>query len=357
MTSEALPSTNAPSETSPRKRRRGPLVGALLFVLVLAGLFAWFAQDKPLDQARRRIREGNVPMAVRAFEEHMSRHPGDWAVTLEYGTFLKQHDAARALQVLQQIPKTSPEFLLAARQIAHIALVGERYELAEAAVKTLYDANPQDPAAALGLAEIYHRQGKDKDALPLAQKAIELQPERLQSQILLAEIYFGVGRASEMAQPLRKVLHRDPNNKIAHLNLAYSLTTQADFANARREAEWSREHDSNNPQVWRVLAQIERDDGNIELALKYVRHGLELSPNELECRLLEGQILNFQKKFQEAYDRMYPVYQQHRREQRVVGVLAQATRFLGRKEEATEFQKLLVELGNETYRGEKKPEQ
>lgn len=343
-----------PKEAKPRGW--GRIIAAAVFLCLLGGMFFWFGSRSPLEEARKAAAAGQVQPAKDAYERHLIKHPDDWKVVVEYGTFLKQHDAASALKLLTQVPKESAEFVPAARQIAHIAVVGKRDVLAETALKALYESNPSDHDVVLTLAQIYHRQAKDRDALPLAVKAAELKPDQIEDHLFLAQIYFAVGRPSEMVEPLLKALKIDPNNREAHLNLAYSYRVNSQYDKARKEAQWSQQHDPTNVQVWRVLGEIELEDSNPKAALEYAKKGLEIDPNELECRVVEGRSLALLGKFQEAYDHMLPVYERLPREQRIVAVLAEATRALKMKDEAAKFQKLLGELGNENYRAEKKPE-
>lgn len=339
-----------------KSRGWGRMIAAVVFLCLLGGMFFWFGSQSPLEEARKAVAAGQVQQAKDAYERHLIKHPEDWKIVVEYGAFLKQHDAAAALKLLTQVPKESSEFVPAARQIAHIAIVGKRDTLAEAALKALYENNPNDHDVVLTLAQIYRRQAKDREALPLAVKAAELRPDLVADQLFLAQIYFSVGRPSEMVEPLLQALKIDPENREAHLNLAYSYRVKSQYDKARKEAEWSRQHDPGNVQVWRVLGEIELEDSNPKAALEYARKGLEIDPNELECRVVEGRSLALLGKFQEAYDSMLPVYQRLPREQRIVAVLAEATRALKMKDEAAKFQKLLKELGDENYRAERKPD-
>ena len=349
-------SVASPPENAAKARRsRTPIVAAALFIVLLAGLFIWRGTVSSLQDARQAAAAGEVGMATRAFEQYLATHPTDWSVRLEYGSFLKHQNAALALQVLQQIPESATEYIPAVRHIGQIALVGREHSLAEVSLKKLRANDPNDFEVLQALALLYRRQEKDNEALPLLVKCTELNPARIENHLLLAQTYFSLRRPSEMTKPLRQALQLDPKNRDAHLNLAYSYVLQGEYEKARQEGEWSRQNDPGNAQVWRVLSLIERDDANDELALKYARKGLQIDPNEIECRILEGQILAFQKKFQEAYDRMLPVFKQQPREPRVVGVLAESTRVLGRGDEAAKFRKLLRELGNENYLGNKKP--
>src|SRR5207253_1584463 len=74
----------------------------------------------------------------------------------------------------------------------------------------------------LSLAELYFAEQKFKQSLPHAKRVLALNPQRIESYRLVADIYDGLGRISEMVEPLETALELDPRDAEARLNLAYA---------------------------------------------------------------------------------------------------------------------------------------
>jgi tetratricopeptide (TPR) repeat protein len=198
--------------------------------------------------------------------------------------------------------------------------------------------DPADREAHEALARIFHQQRRPKDALPHALRATELAPDRAGTWLLIAEIYDDLRRTHEMIEPLRKALALNPNLAEAHLNLCYALIWSGETAEARLEAQWCLARDPRSAPAHRFLAMCEREEGRPEQALEEIRRALALVPDDIESRLVEGQLLLYLRRADEAYRELEPLLQQRPDDRRLLNLLARAAAASGRREEAAKYQ-------------------
>jgi tetratricopeptide (TPR) repeat protein len=164
---------------------------------------------------------------------------------------------------------------------------------------------------------------------------------------LIAELYDDLRRPSEMIAPLEKAIELAPDYEAAHLNLSYAALWAGRSDLARREAQWCLERDPGNVAARCLLAKAARDEGDLEASLKEVQHALSIAPDDLECRILEAELLLFQRQPKLAYQRLRPVYERHRGERRVVGLLARAATASGLAAEGRRLQQESLRLADD----------
>jgi predicted Zn-dependent protease len=275
-------------------------------------------------RAERAVATHRFTEAAALYHKHLRQEPQDHAARVALGALLKSTDARRAIGLLEDVPPEAPEYPAAQRHIAEIALIAGDDSRSEQALLVLLRKSADDYAVRLSLAELYHRQKKPKDALPHALRCAELKPDRIQTWLLIAEIYDDQGHPNEMISPLRRALVIDPQLLEAHLNLSYALVWSGATSEGRQEAEWCLARDSANVAARRLLALCERDDGHPEEALVEIRRALESAPDDLECRLVEAQILLFLRRGDEALLRLKPLLPKYANERRLQNLAARA---------------------------------
>lgn len=328
-----------------RKRRRtvwliGGLGALAVVVIVVVGIAAgWqrlspWHRPTPLERAEQAMARGDVLAAQTALLEYLSRFPDAADVRYRLAVLLKKTDAETALIHFRQIPPDSDHYLAAARHIAQICILAGRNDEAEHALKVLEQADPDDHAVQLSLAELYFHWGKQEQARVHALRAIELNPNRVQTYLLLAEILDELRRPSEMIAPLKQAIELDPDQYQAHLNLAYAYQASGLLTEAQREAHWCLERKPDEFFARRTLALAARDEGRLDAAQREVAEALKLKPDDIECRILEADLLMYRHQPEEAYQRLKPLYAKHQDSYRYLGSLARAAAASGRMDEA-----------------------
>ncbi|MEQ9409564.1 MAG: tetratricopeptide repeat protein [Fuerstiella sp.] len=330
-------------------RTRIGFVMVITFVVAASALsWAWInrpdAGSGALEQARLDVERGARYRAMKHYLVHLEESPEDWAAHLEFSELMKPLDSSLALEHLQKIPSSAPEYAQAIFHIAHIAVVEQQDSLAEDALLKLGQVRPDDAGVALSLAELYFRTQRYSESLSWVQQAVKLQPDRAMTWLLLAEVFDHLRRPGEMLQPLRKAIELDSDLYPAHANLVFALQYAGALEEAESEARWCLERQPDDIRVRRWLAMILRDQGEYETALRQIRLAIEKAPQDVDSRIVEADLLLFQREAEAAYKALIPFYDDHSDRRDYLGSLARAAAMSGRREESRRYQQQIVEL-------------
>jgi len=327
-----------------RLRRLSRLLFTVLVVWAIVLVARRLTPPAPLTLARAAVANGALNDAVERFLQHLARNPEDWGVRNELGLVLAQIDKPQALLEFRKVPPASEAYEDARRQIAVICLATERLEEAKEVLLELVDKQPEDWSLQLLLAETLFRQRQARSALPHAKKSAELNPEHPRSHFLVAELLDDLNRTGEMVAPLEKVLELDPEDYPAHLNLAYAFAETGQFDKSKLAAEWCLAKVPADINARRYLALAARAAGHHDEAQQEIERALALAPNDFACRLLEAELLLFQRQAEQALERLKPLYAEYKDDRRLVALLARAAAGAGRKDEEEDFNQQLQKL-------------
>ncbi len=332
-------------------RRRSVRWLGLVAVLALGGAVGFqgriWRTQRDLQQARVSVSRHDVGDATAHFQRHLDRHPEDSAARLEFAIWLSQVDPEAAMQQLRAISPDALELLPAARQLAAIALeMGRDYD-AIGPLQLLAERLPNDPGVQLSLAQIRFREHDFDSAFQHARRCFELLPTQVDACLLMAESLDELKRPDEMLAPLEHALQLDPQLPQAHLNLGYALQLAGRNDEALEHVNWFLQRYPNTAAAHRILALIERAEGRPEAALSAVRRALRIQPRNLECVLLEAELLLFLKRADEAFQRTSESVRVLGDERRLLTVQIRAAALSGHRADAQELQTRLSRLVRE----------
>lgn len=316
-------------------------------LLLLVGLvFAFVRWNSPtlLETAETSLAIGDNEAAIHALRTYLVRNPGANDVRMKLASLTAASNPPEALDQWRLIPAENAHHVDALRQIALLCLQTGRDDEAENALLALEVAAPDDFAVQLSLAEHYFHQENYKDALPRAMHAATLQPDRANTFLLIAEIRDGLRQKPEMIAPLMKAIELAPDSYEAHLNLAYASHASGQLTQAANAARWCLERNTNEVFAYRILASVARDEGRFDEADTELNKALTLAPRDVDCRILEADLLLYDRKPDEAYQRLKELHEEHRETYRFLGALARAAAASGRIEEARQLHRDLDEL-------------
>ena len=336
----------ARTKTERNRHIRRLLQGVGIGVALLGiALVVWLlVRPTALEQAKHALALGDVRTAEQIFLKHLATAPHDTSIRLKLAVLIRETDPVRALTHLRQIPETADEHLDSLRQTAIIYILSDLNDEAERVLKILEAADESDFAVQLSLAELYFREGQNAEALPHAEKAIELQPERAQSYLLLADILDNLRRTENMVRPLQEAIRLEPNLYAAHLNLAHAALFVEDTDLAEGEARWCLQREPNDVVARRLIAAVARARGLYDLALREIRSAVKLAPEDVKCRMLEAELLLFRREAQKAYESLIPLRRAQWDNRAYVTLLARAAAMSGRRDEARSYQRQIVRL-------------
>ena len=337
-----------PKTRKPRQLKRLLLVLAVVAVIWGAATLArTLLPPDPLILARESLEVGQFDQAIENYRRHLEKYPEDWGVHGELGLVLAQVDRPQALAQFRKIPAEAETYLDTRREIVGICLASERLDEAEKTLLELTELTPDDGWPQLTLAQLHFRQRRPAAALPYAQRSRELNSEDVAAHSLTAEILDDLQRPAEMIEPLLNVLDLDLDNYAAHLNLSYAYAEAGQAERCREEAEWCLARNPYDINAYRFLALALRDQGNRDEAMETIQQALTLAPDDLDCRLVEGELLLFDRRQEEVLKHLEPLYQRHKTDRRLAALLARAAAAAGRTEEAKQYRAQVKKLSGE----------
>ena len=182
------------------------------------------------------LREKRYQEASDIFGKLRSGEDARGAVGLA-ATYSSEKDLNKALQVLSDTLKKTPDSSLVHGQLANIAAVNGQYDLAVAEFKKVLSYDPKSVQQRLRLGEVYELKGDYKSAIATYREAKELSPKDPVSALSLAAALAKAGRVAEARAQYQDVLSSHPDNPTALNNLAYLLSeTGGDLDDALRLA-------------------------------------------------------------------------------------------------------------------------
>ena len=188
------------------------------------------------------------------------------------------------------------------------------------------------------------RHGDFDGALQATDALLLERPHDVEALLLHSEVLFRLYRSDEMIPHLEHALALQPERFEVHANLAFAFRFAGRLDEAEREAQWCLARQPEHAAVRRVLSEVRRDQGDHAAALAEVRAALQTAPLDIECRLLEADLLLFARDFEAAYQRLAPLQDEHGHKARYLGALARAAQLSGRTEEAAAHHAALQSL-------------
>lgn len=337
------------AKANPPSRTRKPRLLTVVFIVALVAVATfcvrqWYVSPDFMEQASTALKRGDEAGAVSALRSEIRQNPDSTAAKLRLAKLLQDSRPDEAIEYLRQIPVADPQRENAVQQIAVLCIIHKRTSEAEAALLELAEKSPDSLGPQLSLAELYFENQKPADALPFAIKAASLAPDRAQTFLLLAEIHDEMLHPEKMIEPLQQAIRLDPDSYEAHLNLAYAYDKTGQPALAEEQARWCLGLNTRDVAALRILASAARDLGNFAAARQHLQTASQIEPLNLDCRILEADLLLYERKPQEAYERLRELYDSQQQTVRYLGALARAAASAGKREEARELYERVAEL-------------
>lgn len=341
----------APASEKPDSPLRRSRLWRLTVVILVASVVVllvvvrqkYFVPDF-MQQASSALKRGDEAGAISALRSEIQRDPDSTAARLRLAKLLQDSSPDEAVEYLQQIPVSDPQRANAVQQIAVLCILHSKTAEAEAALLELTAKSPDSLGPQLSLAELYFQNQKPEAALPYAVKAASLAPDRAQTFLLLAEIHDEMLHPEKMIEPLQQAIRLEPDFYEAHLNLAYAYNKTGQPTLAEEQARWCLGMNPQEVPALRILALAARDQGDFEAAKQHLKIASQFEPMDLDCRILEADLLLYERRPQEAYERLRELYDSQQQTVRYLGALARAAASAGKRDEARELHRRVAEL-------------
>jgi Flp pilus assembly protein TadD len=176
------------------------------------------------------------------------------------------------------------------------------YADGEALYRATIRGNPGCWMAFNNLAGALISRGAVDEAMPLAQKALELRPDYPEAHNNLALALGSRGRVEEATAHYRRALELDPGYAEAHNNFGFALAARGQLEEAISHYRRALESDPGHAGVHYNLAMALVARGQPRAALAHLRRAVELQPEFLEARNNLGILLARSGRLDEAIE-------------------------------------------------------
>ena len=168
------------------------------------------------------LSENKYPQAIGTFDK--LRASGDpRAVAGLAMAYTAQRQYEKALEILNEGLKKSPNSGLLVSERANTAALAGQYDLAIAEFRKLLAATPKSVLQRLRLGDVYVLKGDDNDAITVYREAVNLAPKDLNAGLTLGKALSSAGRANEAKAQFQAVLTVHPDEPVALNEMAYFL--------------------------------------------------------------------------------------------------------------------------------------
>lgn len=130
----------------------------------------------------------------------------------------------------------NPEFPFAHYAMAIVSLAQRKFKPAEQHLNAALSLDPGNPAMLRALAQLYSLWGRQREVLPLLEKAREGAPDDADTWAALAEHYRDQRDFKQAESLARRALEIDPENADALLTMGYLLLARGETQEAREHA-------------------------------------------------------------------------------------------------------------------------
>ncbi len=262
------------------------------------------AERQPAKKARRRlvvgVNPGGVflPLALVCLVIYLvatgwfdtSPHPAEQAelpvVTSEGATPTRPTPTAtpafqqRVVADLAASPEPASDDKELVRRLddANLLIQRSRFEEAAGIYAGLVREMPDDARPQAGWAWALLLDALAEQALPHAHQAMVLDPVNPEMAAVLSRVYLELGDETRALGMARSAVENGRSHSRAHAALAAALLLQGDRAAALREATLAAELDADDPEAYRVLAQVHEANRDLPQAIAQLEQATRLLP-------------------------------------------------------------------------------
>ena len=179
-----------------------------------------------------------------------------------------------------------------------LALGTGDFAAAEQALAALWEQSP-DSEVTLLLVQALWAQAKHDDAIALMREWLDAEPEDLAVLVHLAEAYLGLHRSNEAIAAYEAIIQIYPTYFPAWNNIAW-LSREEDPSKAMTYAERAYELAPEEPRVLDTLGMLKLEQGDLENAYQLVREAADRLPADAQIQLHLGTVLVRQQRLDEA---------------------------------------------------------
>jgi tetratricopeptide (TPR) repeat protein len=197
----------------------------------------------------------------------------------EYMLRAQQGDVEKVLSLLwAYVEKNKPQAPLVLEALCLGCLLNSRIPQARVCLHRWQDLAPDDPQAYYCEGLYHQRYGELMPAKDCFTRALELDPDRADARLRLAQVQLGMSREKEAAELFAALLRQDPGQKEAVVGLARCYRGLGRLQEARRLLEDYLGRHEDDATAITELGCVALDEGSLPEAERLLRRGVALEP-------------------------------------------------------------------------------
>ena len=256
----------------------------------MASLNNTYAQ-RHYESALDLFEQGQYDKALQQIDKAIKNSPNNPDFYSTKGVFLhRMNDIAHAIDAYQAAIRVAPDHTFSHYNLGLIYMKLNKVVQAIQEWEAVIHARPRDTDAIFNIAVALSHLGKSKQAVPFYEKVIELDPGHVQSHQNLGVIYRDEGNYVKAKHHLKRLRELDST----YMEVVESEITKCE------EQEFLKKLESDNLRISGSLleddslinnALIAVIEGHFDKSLEYTEKHLELFPDDIQARLIQGQAL------------------------------------------------------------------
>jgi Flp pilus assembly protein TadD len=200
--------------------------------------------------------------AIQAYQDLLKDDAKDAGLLYRLAeTYRRKGDLEKAIDYFRRSSQAAPNN---AQPLLALALVLDgtgRSDQAQPIYEQILKIQPDHPTALNNLAFIKAEKGNDlEEALGMAQRALQKQPNSSDIQDTLGWIYIRKNRSEEAVRLFSDLVVKEPNNPIYHYHYGMALQEKGDRASAKRELQKALADGPSKPQEQEIKDLLSKLD-------------------------------------------------------------------------------------------------
>lgn len=177
---------------------------------------------------------------------------------------------------LREALRLNPESYTALRQLSAIEVQTHQYKNAEVHLKHMRSIRPDDAAAAFSEGMVQEQLGNLRAARASLEASLRLAPNQIAARLQLGRVCLSSKDIQAAASQFEAVLQLQPKNVEGQLGIARVSVAEGKITAALPALVQLSATNTNNPEVFELLAEAYRRSGKMDLAAQAEKHAISL---------------------------------------------------------------------------------
>ena len=299
-----------------------------------------------LEEGKTYYNNGEYDKAIEIFKKAVELNPDDDESWRWLGnSYSRNGQIEEAIKYYLKAAELNPDDSRNWFNLGILYSNNEQYKEAINSFLKVVELNPDDGYSWYGLGNSYIKNEQVEDAIKSLLKATELNSNDYQSWLDLAISYIHNEQYEEAIEPLLKAIELNPNNAGSLSLLGYVYKINGQYEEAIKYLSKAKELNTDGFNNWYELGEAYLYNGQFQEAIETLLKAVELNPDEDIWRLL-GMSYRLNEQYEEAMNSFIEATKLNQDNNINWYAIGDLFYIQGAYEEATEYLKKSIELGN-----------